>query len=374
MRRILLIALCFGIFVFNACKNKDEFVIKGAVENAGEVKKVYLLSADQIGQMVPVDSTVLDEDQNFVIKAKSLSPEFYQIQIGQRSYILIAENGNEIQLKANLIDPGSNYELTGSEESDKLTDYNKITSAYSMQTGMLAEKYSGMITKDQNNKDAIITEFNQKSGEISKPFLEKSLQFIKDNKKSLTAFFAANIVMGMQDVSDYESDIIAYSKEALANYPNNKAIVFFAKQMETAARVAIGQPAPEIIALTPDGKSLKLSDYRGKYVLLDFWASWCAPCRQENPNIVKLFNSFKTKNFTVLGFSLDDNKDNWIKAIGDDNLTWDHVSELKQWDAPTAQLYNISAIPASFIINPEGVIIAKNLRGEALNEFLKKNL
>ena len=374
MRRILLIALCFGIFVFNACKNKDEFVIKGAVENAGEVKKVYLLSTDQTGQMVPVDSTVLDEDQNFVIKAKSLSPEFYQIQIGQRSYILIAENGNEIQLKANLIDPGSNYELTGSEESDKLTDYNKITSAYSMQTGMLAEKYSGMITKDQNNKDAIITEFNQKSGEISKPFLEKSLQFIKDNKKSLTAFFAANIVMGMQDVSDYESDIIAYSKEALANYPNNKAIVFFAKQMETAARVAIGQPAPEIIALTPDGKSLKLSDYRGKYVLLDFWASWCAPCRQENPNIVKLFNSFKTKNFTVLGFSLDDNKDNWIKAIGDDNLTWDHVSELKQWDAPTAQLYNISAIPASFIINPEGVIIAKNLRGEALNEFLKKNL
>ncbi|TKB95992.1 TlpA disulfide reductase family protein [Pedobacter cryophilus] len=374
MRRILLVVLCFGIFVFNACKNKDEFVIKGIVENAGDAKKVYLLSADQTGQMVPVDSTFLDEDQKFVIKAKSLSPEFYQIQIGQRSYILIAENGNEIQLKANLTDPGSNYELTGSEESDKLTAYNKITSAYSMQTGMLAEKYSRMITKDQNNKDAIIAEFNQKSGEISKPFLEKSIQFIKDNKKSLTAFFAANIVMGMQDISGYENDIIAYSKEAVASYPNNKTIAFFAKQMEIAAKVAIGQPAPEIIALTPAGKSLKLSDYKGKYVLLDFWASWCAPCRQENPNIVKLYNLFKNKNFTVLGFSLDDNKDNWIKAITDDNLTWDHVSELKQWDAPTAQLYNISAIPASFIINPEGIIIAKNLRGEALNEFLKKNL
>ena len=374
MKRIILIALCFGIFVFNACKNKDEFVIKGEVENAGEVKKVYLLSADQTGQMVPVDSTVLDEDQKFVLKAKSLLPEFYQIQIGQRSYILIAENGNEIQLKANLTDPGSNYELTGSEESDKLTAYNKITSAYSLQTGMLAEKYSRMITQDQSNKDAIIAEFNQKSGEISKPFLEKSIQFIKDNKKSLTAFFAANIVMGMQDISGYENDIIAYSKEAAANYPNNKTIAFFAKQMEIAAKVAIGQPAPEIIALTPAGKSLKLSDYKGKYVLLDFWASWCAPCRQENPNIVRLYNSFKNKNFTVLGFSLDDNKDNWMKAIADDDLTWDHFSELKQWDAPTAQLYNISSIPASFIINPEGIIIAKNLRGEALNEFLQKNL
>ncbi|MBU0695236.1 MAG: TlpA family protein disulfide reductase, partial [Bacteroidetes bacterium] len=104
------------------------------------------------------------------------------------------------------------------------------------------------------------------------------------------------------------------------------------------------------------------------------WASWCGPCRSENPNIVKQYALFKDKNFTIFSFSLDDNKDQWIEAIKKDKLEWNHVSELKQWDAPTAQAYNINAIPASFIVNPEGRIIAKNLRGVKLHDFLSQAL
>jgi peroxiredoxin len=172
----------------------------------------------------------------------------------------------------------------------------------------------------------------------------------------------------------YENKLIDYSKVALKNFPENKSVQSFALQMAAAEKVATGQMAQEIEAFSPDGKLIKLSDYKGKYVLLDFWASWCAPCRQENPNIVNAYNQFKNKNFTVLGFSLDDDKDAWVKAIKSDGLAWGHFSELKQWDANTAKAYNINQIPSSFILDPNGKIIAKNLRGKELVDFLAKTL
>jgi len=133
----------------------------------------------------------------------------------------------------------------------------------------------------------------------------------------------------------------------------------------------VGQSAPEIIAYTPNNKTVKLSDFRDKYTLVDFWASWCMPCRKENPNLVRLYQRYKNKGFDILGVSLDDNPGSWMKAIGDDGLVWTNISDLKAWSSEVVLDYRIKGIPASVLVDPEGKILAKNLRGKELDVFLQ---
>lgn len=139
-------------------------------------------------------------------------------------------------------------------------------------------------------------------------------------------------------------------------------------------KVEIGTLAIDFSGKTPQRKTIKLSDYKGKYVLLDFWASWCGPCRRENPNLVKTYNRFKDNGFDILGVSLDHSKEGWINAIEKDKLTWDHISDLKFWDSAPAKIYGIRNIPSNVLIDPSGKIIARNLRGEELNKKLEEIL
>jgi peroxiredoxin len=136
----------------------------------------------------------------------------------------------------------------------------------------------------------------------------------------------------------------------------------------------IGSAMPDFTQNDQNGKPVRLSSFKGKYVLVDFWASWCGPCRAENPNLVKEYNTFKSKNFTILSVSLDNSKDKWLDAIKKDGLTWTHVSDLKYWQNEVAVQFGIQSIPASFILDPAGKIIAKDLRGADLGAFLSKNL
>ena len=195
--------------------------------------------------------------------------------------------------------------------------------------------------------------------------------YLKNNTSSPIALFVLNQYAGYDiNVTEVEPLYNKLSKK-LRKTPSG---LDFAKKLELARKTAVGQIATEFTQPDVEGRNVSLTSYKGKYVLVDFWASWCGPCRAENPNVVKAYSKFRDKGFDILGVSLDEKKDKWQAAIQADNLPWTHVSDLKGWKNAAAEQYGIRAIPQNLLLDPKGMIIARNLRGEALERKLSEIL
>lgn len=267
----------------------------------------------------------------------------------------------------------SSSKVSGSPEQDLYTPY--AAEGEKEQTQVMDEltaKYGKDFVNHPDPKDSRYKQLLSDYDSLSKPMealdSTRLVTFIQAHPASFVSVFLLDGASRNMDISRLES-LYAGLDATYRDTKNAKHIVSTIAAMKITA---IGQTAPDFSMPDTAGQAVKLSDFRGKYVLLDFWASWCGPCRAENPNVVKIFNEYKGKNFTILSVSLDQpgKKDAWLNAIHKDGLTWTHVSDLKFWNSAAVILYGISAVPSNFLLDPEGKIIGKNLRGEELDKKL----
>ena len=291
--------------------------------------------------------------------AKSMKAISYNRDIKQ----VFLENS---KIKVSSVDSFANATIKGSKSHAAYVSWTDLTKEETAQSAALNKEYSEYYKKkDQAGMDRVDADFEK----LTEQKNIKNKQYLKDNASSPIAMFVLKQYAGYDINADDVEPLFLALPETLRTSPAGKDM---SEKIETAKKTGIGKMAMDFTQNDTLGNPVSLSSFRGKYVLIDFWASWCGPCRQENPNVVKAFNAYNSKGFTVLGVSLDQPtaKDKWMKAIHDDNLTWTQVSDLKYWKNDVAVQYGIQAIPQNFLIDPQGKIVGKNLRGEALNKKL----
>lgn len=364
MNRLLIFVAVLNLMMIG-CSDPDQYVISGQIENPGNIKVVSLYEGDR-----KLDSIYLNENQQFTFKRATTQARLLFLEAGKKRYYIIAQPGDKLTFKADLQKEPFVYDVDGSDLSTAVKEFAPVR----LRRDVIQDSLQSEFAKKTDNLNA--EQIESLRGEYLTKF-KAALQYynnqavaFKTKHPNLAGFYA----MSTLDPEVAEAEIIAYAEEIKDEFKENGYVEQFKAETAKLKVLAIGQPAPEFEGYTPQNKLVKLADLRGKYLLVDFWASWCAPCRQENPNIVKQYQAFKAKGFEVLGVSLDNNPGPWMRAIQDDKLEWTNISDLQAWGSTVVGLYRIKAIPTSYVLDPEGKIVAKNLRGKDLEDFLKKTL
>ena len=339
----------------------EKVVITGNLQNVPQ--GVVVLSQYTDSRPKVLDTLEIKSNGDFSFEFDSISaPTFYELNLYGQRVVKLALFTEDVDVKFNFSDPTS-LQIEGSKDSKEMLKLEKLMEEYQVKVNQLNERYYEAMSKNdapviqQIQVDAMTLESQQ-------------VVSVKEMIESMGNSFASLAAIGLLNPQNDFPFIDALVTELNDNYPGSPAILQMKQQLDELRALAVGQEAPDIVLPDPSGKSTKLSDLRGKYVLIDFWAAWCKPCRQENPNVVRLYTQYNSKGFEVFGVSLDRSREDWIKAIADDRLNWTQVSDLLYINSAAAELYQIQAIPATYLIDPDGKIIAKDLRGPSLEAKL----
>jgi peroxiredoxin len=352
--------------LMTACSSEPHYVIKGNI--AGSDSLTFYLQKREAGKIINIDSAISKKGV-FTMKGWKIDyPQMVQLIAGNtRKRTSFYLENSEITIKGT-IDSLFNATITGSKTQDQ---YKTFLESNKPLTDIYSKLYVEYQTASRAGDVARVARLEKQADSIQTEMTTLEKNFIKNNPSSyVTPSLLVSLSYEM-DAPEIESMINGLDT-TIVRLPMIKDLKDRVAVMKS---VSIGQKAPDFTMNDPNGNPVSLSSKIGsKLLLIDFWAAWCNPCRQENPNVVKVYNEFHKKGFDVFGVSLDRTKDDWVKAIDNDKLTWTQVSDLQFWNNAAAKLFAVNAIPANFLLDETGTIIGKNLRGEALYNKVKEVL
>ncbi len=377
--------LATAVLFFLSCKHEasKQFEVSGHIKN-NNGKMVYLQETPLgSGERIIADSSIIGKDGSYILRAKSTEESLFSLFLKGEIYpfAYVINDVSRIVVNADAQNQ-TDYEVKGSDASKSLKDFSVKASDKWSVLYALGKEIDSLMKLGVADTSNSVRSINEQGASQLNDLKNYVSGFIKGSNDPITSSWALSTNSQVFSMDDYQ----ALLNGIVSKFPAHKGVAKIKEMNERQLALsreksqAIDEPqwinkrAPELSLPDVNGKTITLSSFKGKYVLVDFWASWCLPCRKENPNVVQAYNKYKNKNFTILGVSLDKEKEDWLAAIESDKLSWTQVSDLQEWNSAAVSTFNFPGIPFNVLIDPEGKIIAQSLRGDSLEEKLEEIL
>ena len=386
MVRLSLFAFALLLFAMSCQSQKqkkeaDHFILKGKLENASQIN--VLLQELTTRELITIDSFQTDVAGEFAYKGMTEEVSFFVLRVDDSNFItLLIEPGEELLITGNANNLANDYSVRGSEGSALLSNYYRRLNSNTIRLDSLREVYAAKRYADDfaDIRDDLKSSYN----ELFHDQQRFVIRFIKKNPRSLASIIALYQFFGNKLLLN-EDDHFAYFESLSISlsevHPTNKHVMELNRRVSRLKRTElrgnlfqhdlnVGSEAPEVILPDPTGNPVALSSLRGQYVLIDFWASWCKPCRKANLEFQRIYNRYRDHGFEIYSISLDRTLEQWLQGIKDDGITWTQVSDLRSWNSPVVSLYGVERIPFAILTCPDGKIICNNISTDQLKEFL----